>query len=115
MKERNFIFKIQNKEIERVTWDIAIDDIDIIKGCLALTHGINVEDIEMETIEIYKPELSEKLFIRPDGSLMCTLHANHLFYVNGLQPSVDINHEELFYEFLDLITKKEFDKAITFC
>ena len=113
MKERIFIFKHKDQELERVDWDIQISDIEIIKSCLAFTKNINYDDIEMDTIEVYKPELSN-LFVRADKALMYRNRADSSIYITGLQPAMDISHEELFYEFLDLITKKDIDNAITF-
>ena len=113
-KDTIYIFKIQDKEVERVDWDINADDVDLIKGCLAYTQG--VDDIEFEKIDIYEPELSS-LFVRgSDGSLMKTqsLPYSNPRYISGVQPALDINHEELFYEFLDLISKKDIDNALIF-
>lgn len=114
MTERIFIFKHKDQELERVDWDIAICDIEVIKSCLAYTKGINYEDIDMETIEVYKPELTDRMFIRYDGSLMF-LHTptSNPIYVNRPTASVDIYHEEMIDEFLDLISE-DFDNAIIF-
>jgi len=113
-KEIIYVFKINNTEVERVTWDINTDDVDMIKGCLAYTKGVDVDDIDFEKIEIHNPELGDT-FVRADGSLMYkrTYSASPI-YVRGIQPALDINHEELFYQFLDLIHKKDIDNAITF-
>ncbi len=111
-----YIFKHNDIELERAVWDLETCDIEIIKGCLATSRGIKFDDIDIEMLEVYKPDLSDRLFVRGcDGSLM----QNHLLggnpnVVTGLMPSMDISHEEFFYEFLDLISKKDIDNAINF-
>ena len=113
-KETFYIFKINNKEVERVDWDINTDDVEFIKGCLTNTHGVNFDEIDFEKVEIYNPELGD-CFVRSDGSLMYKRTVNSSpIYVRGVQPALDINHEELFYQFLDLITKKDIDNALIF-
>lgn len=113
-KEIVYIFKINNKEIERVDWDMSTDEVDLIKGCLAITQGADIEDIDLEKLEVYKPEFGDS-FVRNDGSLMYKRsYSASPIYVRGVQPALDINHEELFDEFLDLIHKKDIDNAIIF-
>jgi len=113
--ERIFIFSYKNQELERVDWDIEQSDIEIIKSCLAYTKGINFEDIDMEEVKEFKPELTEKMFVRYDGSLMFLRTPNsNPIVVKNPTASVDINHEELLEEFLGMIAKKDFDNAITF-
>ncbi|HEY5392461.1 MAG TPA: hypothetical protein VIJ57_10125 [Hanamia sp.] len=114
MIERIFIFKHKDQELERVDWDIQMSDIDLIKSCLSFTRQINYDDIEMETIEIYSPVISEQMFVRSDGALMYRNNSQCSNHVIGFQPALDISHEELFHEFLDLIAKKDIDNAITF-
>jgi len=113
-KETFYIFKINDKEVERVDWDINTDDVDLIKGCLAYTKGVNVDDIDMEKVVVYEPEIGDS-FVRHDGSLMYKRsYSASPIYVRGVQPALDINHEELFDEFLGLIHKKDIDNAIIF-
>jgi len=114
-KETFYIFKIKDIEVERVDWDIDVNDVDIIKGCIAFIKGTDVDDIDMEKVEVFEPELSD-LFVREDGSLMKfqKFPYSNPRYIKGVSPALDINHEELFYEFLDLISKKDIDNAIIF-
>lgn len=114
--ERTYIFKFQDREIERVEWDIEQGELEKIKGCLAFSWSCNCNDIEMEIKETYiHADLSETAFINSDGQFMHKSNEYACFAVmNGVRPAFDIEHEVLFYEFLDLITQKEFDKALIF-
>jgi hypothetical protein len=85
-----------------------------MKTNIAIMHGVSYDDVEVDTKDIYTPELSD-CFVRDGGGLMCQPKGrSNPFFVTGISPSMDITHEELFYEWLGLISAGDIDKAIIF-
>jgi hypothetical protein len=117
MKTKKVIFfVIDNHSVEELEADEAnISDVVTLKTQLAAAHGVSFDDVEAIAKDVLVPELSEALSVREDGVMVRRGRPNSFFIpVNGVRPAMDISHEELFYEFLDHITKKEFDNALIF-
>lgn len=108
-------FIINGNEVETIDGsDITIDEVENLKSALAAKHGIDYNTIEVNFEDTEVQDLSD-MFVRYDNALMWKpKHRTYPIFISGVRPAFDINHEELFIEFLDLIAKKEFDKAITF-
>jgi len=114
-KETIYIFKIQDKEVERVNWDIATNDIEIIKSCLAASQGVNFDDIDMEMIDVYTPELSLEAWVNQSGLVFRPNRAYAMpRIVYGLGSIQRLDTEEGFETFLGFISRKDIDNAITF-
>lgn len=69
MKEKQLILKINNETVEVVDWDITIDELEMLKGNLAFIHCVEVSDVDVITIEVYKPELSTTISVGDKGLL----------------------------------------------
>jgi len=67
MLEKVLIFKIEGKSVEIVDWDCTIDEIELLKREVALIHSVKVEDIEIDVIEVFKPETSKTTFATAEG------------------------------------------------
>lgn len=116
MKKTKIVkFIINGNEVETIDGDeVTIDEVEKLKSALAAKHGIDYSTIEVNVEDGEVPELSD-MFVRYDNSLMWQpKHRTYPVFVTGVRPAMDIHHEELFLEFLDLIAKKEFDKALIF-
>lgn len=115
IQNKLILFIVHGKIVEEIEGsEIDHNGVENMKTNLAIMHGVSFDDVEMDTKDIHIPELSE-LFVRDDGALMWKKKfLTHPVYVDRVRPAMDVNHEELFLEFLDLIAKKDFDNAITF-
>lgn len=67
MFEKVLIFKINGKNVEIIDWDITIDEIEQLKQTVALVNSVKASDIEVDTVEIFKPELSTTISIGSKG------------------------------------------------
>lgn len=67
MYEKTLLLKIKNQVVEVVDWDITIDELEMLKGNVAFIHCVEVNDIDVSTIEVYKPEVSETTFVGEQG------------------------------------------------
>jgi hypothetical protein len=112
------IFSVHGKPVEEFpeAENISLTMIDNIKTSVAIMHGVSYDDVDVVTKDVFIPEKSESCFVSGTaGTLMFRANENAYFVpVNGISPAMDITKEELFYEFLDHITKQEIDKAIIF-
>ena len=111
------IFKIHGKPVEHIDGnDITIDEADIMKTNLAIMYGVAYSDVDIDFKDDEVQDVSHTSGINELGKL--TFRADNPYaswkLVEGVKPALDIEKEELFYEFLDLIRNKEFNKAITF-
>jgi hypothetical protein len=114
-KSKTIIFKIHGRAIEEIDGDdITLDQAETMKTNLAIMHCVSYDDVEVDTKDIFSPELSD-CFVRDNGCLMCQPKGKlNPFFVTGMRPSYDISHEELFYEWLGLITDGKICEAIIF-
>jgi hypothetical protein len=114
-KSKTIIFKIHGRSIEEIDGDdITIDQAEKMKTNLAIMHCVSYDDVEVDTQDIFTPEISS-LVVRADGTFMQYKHGiPNPILVKGISPSMDIYQEELFDEFLGLISKGDIDKAIIF-
>lgn len=112
------LFLINGRVIEQLEGEeIAPSTIENMKTNLALEHGVSFGEVVTETksIDIFSPEESMFWAVGIDGVLKARYTRNSPYYsVKGLRPALDITKEELNYEFLDLIHKKDYIKAFTF-
>lgn len=115
-KNKLVIFIVNGKAVEQMEGsEVDILTVESIKTNIAILHGVSYDEVEVDTQDVESPELSLNLEVFPDGSLMHRKNQYaQLTSVNGLSPALDISHEKLFHEFLDLITKKDYDNAIIF-
>ena len=107
---------MNGKPVEEIDGDdINLKGVENMKTNIAIMHGVTYDEVEVDTKDIASPEFAGDLIIHSDGSLMYKPNQYaHYIYVSGVRPALDIKHEELFYEFLDLIHKKDFDGALNF-
>jgi hypothetical protein len=111
MKKVLFIF---NNEIlhEALASDLDTETIIKYKSALAASKGIDCDLIEVESSEGFE---SSDCFVRSDGSFMYhPKNKTYPVFVSLPVPAMDINHEGLFQEFLDLIVKGNVGDAIIF-
>lgn len=61
-------------------------------------------------------DINHNLVINENGVLMTKNDNAHASFkeVVGVRPAFDIKKEDLFYDFLDQVSKKNFDEAIIF-
>jgi hypothetical protein len=114
-KNKLVIFLVNGKQVEEIEGhEIDINGVERMKTNIAIMHGVSYEDVEVDTKDICTPELSS-LIVRADGTFM--QYKNGIpnpVLVRGVSPSMDIHHEELFYEWLGLISAGDIDNAIIF-
>lgn len=112
MKRVTFTF---NSEVihEVLASDLDTETVVKFKSALAASRGIDCASIEVEWV-LGREDVSD-CFVRSDGSLMFhPKNRTYPVYVQLPAPAMDINHEELFEEFLLLISQGNIDNAITF-
>ena len=110
------IFLINGNPVKKLDADsITENEVEGTKCSLAIIHSVPYDEIEAVTEYDFGLEVSDTLIIRSDGKLFARGGANMFFKeVHGVKPAMDTTKEELFYEFLDHIALKEFDKALIF-
>jgi hypothetical protein len=113
MKKLLFIYN--GEEIHNVNAnELDTETISKFKSALAASKGIDTDLIEVLPEE-HSQELSDTYVRSSDGALMNhPSHKTYPKYVDCPIPAMDINHEVLFNEFLDLISKGDIDNAIIF-
>ena len=114
-KNKLVIFRVNGKAVEEIEGtDIDLNGVENMKTNIAIMHGVRYDDVEVDTKDIYTPELSD-CFVRDNGALMYQSKGkSNPVFVSGLRPSHDINHEELFHEWLGLIVDGKICEAIIF-
>ena len=112
---KKLIFLYNGEEIYNVNAnDLDTETIVKFKSALAASKGIDTELIEVLPEET-RQDLSDTYVRGIDSALMYhPSHKTYPKYVDCPIPAMDINHEELFNEFLDLIYKGDIDNAIIF-
>lgn len=118
MKSKLVIFLVNGVAVEQIEGsDIDICGVESVKSAIAASRGINYDDIDIETKDIEVPEITGNWIVRGDGLFMAKAPNQYASFipVEGLRPAMDISKEELEEEFLELISKKDFVNAITFC
>lgn len=92
MFEKVLIFKINGKSVEIVDWDITIDEIEMFKRNVAFINSVEPSEIEVDTIEVFKPEVSTTTFVTEKG-LEYKAPNNYAIFrpVDGLKFSMDID------------------------
>ena len=114
-KSKLILFKVNGETVEQIEAHlIDVNSLEHFKSAISASYKVPFDEIEIDTEDIEVPEISEGLFVRAFGGLMCNRKNGNPIFVTGIIPAMDIAHDELFHEFLDLITKKEFDKALIF-
>lgn len=112
MIRKELHFKVHGQVKEVVDWEISLDEIDLIKGILATSNAIKAEDIEVEIIESYHPEVSETTFITEEGlQYKAPNPFSMLHKINGLKVSGNIDSLDMF---LDKIFSGNIDESISF-
>jgi len=115
-KSKLVTFSVRGKAVEQIEGDgIDLDGVECMKTSLAIIHGVSFEEVEVVSKDVFEPELSPFLTVNDEGVLLFKANNLAVFVpVRSVRPAMDINHEELFYEFLDLIQKKDFNGALIF-
>ena len=113
---KKVIFKINGQEVDTINGDdIDLRELENLKIQIAFAHSVSVHDIEMDTIDEVVRELSKHTYISKDGLFFKPKNDYAIFTaVKSISPSFEIKSEDGFQKFLDLITAKDFDNAITF-
>jgi hypothetical protein len=112
MKRVTFTF---NSEVihEVLASDLDTDTVVKFKSALAASRGIDSAEIEVDWV-VGREDVSDS-FVRNDGSLMYhPKHKTYPVYAQMPVPAMDITKEELFEEFLLLISKGNVGDAIIF-
>lgn len=109
-------FKVRGEALEQIDGDqIDLNGIESIKACLAIKHCVHYNDIEVDIEDLYEPELSKNTFVNELGLYFRADRACAVFVkVQGLGAIPDIKTETGFDMFLDLISKRQYNNAITF-
>jgi hypothetical protein len=115
-EESYYIFLINNVAVDEISGKDLESESKFLefKSNLAASRGIPVDEIEVNIKSLVLPEYTDT-FVRYDGTLMYRKRpeANPIL-LTGVFIKYDINHEELFDEFLDVLFKKQFDNALGF-
>jgi hypothetical protein len=108
------IFKVNGEPKEQIDGnDITIDQMDIMKTNIAIMHGVSFDEVDIDIQDDYIPEISSNLIVREDGLFMFRPNQYAIFKpVEGVRPALDLNHPELFEEFLDLLSKNSCEAFI---
>ena len=116
MSKKLAIFKVRGEEVEQIEGDqIDIQGIEGIKACLAIKHHVPYNDIEVDIKDVYEPELSTSAVVNEIGLYFRANRPCAIFVkANGIGAIPDINTEVGFEMFLDAISKRQYDKVITF-
>ena len=118
MKKKKFlIFKINNQNVGTTSGeDVDYIHANEIKQTLAFEHKVGFDEVTYEVEEIIEPEYCHNLRITDKGILEFRAESTYASFrpTEGLKPTSDINSEEGFQEFLDLITVREYNKALAF-
>ena len=112
---KKLIFIYNGEEIYNVNAnDLDTETIGKFKSALAASKGIDTDLIEVLPEE-HSQDLSDTYVRGVDGSLMNhPKHKTYPKYVDCPIPAMDIKHEELMDEFIELIFKGDIDNAIIF-
>lgn len=112
---KKLIFIYNGEEIYNVNAnELDTETISKFKSALAASKGIDTDLIEVLPEE-HSQELSDTYVRGIDNALMNhPKHKTYPKYVDCPMPAMDINHEELFEQFLVLISKGDIDNAIIF-
>ena len=117
MKKSKLIsFIVRGKAVEQIGGDeIDLDEVENMKIRLAFIHGVSFDEVEFEAQDVLEPELSTSLAVNEQGELVFKANQYAIFMpVGSIRPALDISHESLFLEFLDLLAKRDFDNALIF-
>lgn len=118
MKEQSFyIFLIDKVPVESIAGEEFENENKLheFKSNLAASRGIPVDEIELSIKSFALPEYGEQIFVRRDGAVMYRVRPDsNPKILTGIMPALDIHHEELREEFLELLAKKQFDTALIF-
>lgn len=116
-KTKLILFKVHDKIVEQIEGDdVTITEVESIKSSIAVIHGVSFDDVDIDTKDIYKPELSKTWIVRDDGLLMAKVDNPYATFreVTGLRFAYDVTKPELFEEALQLISDGKFCEVITF-
>lgn len=118
MKEQSvYIFLIDKVPVESIAGKEFEDEnkLQEFKSNLAASRGIPVDEIELSIKSFALPDYGEHIFVRNDGAVMYRARPeSNPKILTGIMPAMDIYHEELRDEFLELLAKKQFDSALIF-
>jgi len=120
-KAKLVIFLVQGRPVEQIDGnDITIDETEKMKINIAIMHNVAYDDVEIDFKDIDALDISYTSAIGNSGDWTGKLifRADNPYaswrIVEGVRPSFDITHDELFDEWLSLLSKGEISKAITF-
>ncbi len=113
---KKVVFRINGKEVDTINGDeIDLRELENLKIQIAFAHSVSVHDIEMDTVDEVIREMSSHSFISRQGLHFKPQNEYAIFaLVKSLSPASEIESEDGFQKFLDLISNKDFDAAITF-
>lgn len=118
MKKKKFlIFKINNQNVGTTSGeDVDYIHANEIKQTLAFEHKVGFDEVTYEVEEIIEPEYCHNLRITDKGILEFRAESTYASFrpTEGIKPTINLNSEDEFYDFLDLISKKEYNKALVF-
>lgn len=113
---KKVIFKIHGVEVESVNGDeIDLNELENLKITIAFAHSVGTQDIEVMTQDIVVREFATNLHIGTEGLFFKTKNDYSVFrVVDTIKPTVNINTNDGFQKFLDMIFEKDIENALTF-
>lgn len=113
---KKIIFKINGAEVDSADAnDVDLQELDDLKITVALFYNVGVQDIEVVVEDVQVRDISTNAFISKDGLFFKPKKDYAVFVaIDSIKPTVDINTENGYHEFLDMIYKKDYDNALTF-
>lgn len=90
MNKKLAIFKVNGQAVEQIEGDnVNLDEIETIKTCLSVKHGVSYNDIEVDVKDVFEPELSQNCIVT-DVGLMYRVDRPYAMFVKveGLKRSI---------------------------
>ena len=113
---KKVIFTVDNEQVHAIDGnDVKVSDIEALVDAIALHYNISKESIVFEFAEVIDRDLSSVMMINSKGQLYSRVNKNSMFYpVRSVLPRFNIRTEEGYQRFLDCISSKNIDDAISF-
>ena len=109
-KTKLVIFKIHGEAKEQIDGDeISTYQVEAMKTNLAIMHCVAYDDVEVDIQDCEVPEFSMTAAIDQNGRLISRIDNPYCSWkvVSGVRPAMDIRHDELLDEFIELLNQKD--------
>lgn len=115
---KKIVFKIKDEQVYTINADdVVVSDIEDLRDAIAIHYELeNKEDVIFESVDVLeRTDLSKNTMIGSSGRLHCRTGSNRFFVpVTSIVPYFDINTENGYQQFLDLIFNNDIDGAVSF-